>query len=326
MRDLITALAISAPFLVGASIAADDDGDVVLRFQDSRIVESSGLVVDGDLAVTVNDSGHDPVVYSVDLGTGRTVGTTTWQGEGIDVEALAPAGAGEVWVGDIGDNLDLRDSVVVTRVPYGTGDQQVEGESYRLAYPDGAADAEALLVHPETGRLYVVTKDVFGGSILEAPAQLNPNSVNRLRQLGEGTAVVTDGAFFPDGQHLILRNYAAATVFGFPSLEKVGTFALPRQQQGEGIAVSTEGEIYLSSEGAKAPLLEVTLPDEIADAMAGEPQPTQEPEETPPAENPPATDDASDADEFERDAWPWVAGGLLGLAAVVVLVRSLRPR
>lgn len=328
LRDTLIALAISTPFLVGASVSPDQDGDVVVRLKDPRIVESSGLVVDGEVAVTVNDSGHDPVVYTVDLETGRTVGTTGWPGDGVDIEALAPAGPGQLWVGDIGDNLGVREAIEVTRVPYGSGDRQADGESYLLAYPDGPRDAEALLAHPETGRLYVVSKDVFGGGIFAAPENLSDNSVNRLRQLGDAPAVVTDAAFFPDGKHLILRNYAAAAVLTFPGLEQVGSFELPRQQQGEGIAVSPDGRIFLSSEGARSPLLVIELPRQIQEEMGtGSPEPGPDQAPTQPVENQPAEDDdATSADEFEREPWPWVAGGLLGLVAVVVLVRSLRPR
>lgn len=322
MREVVIALAISAPFLVGASVADDRDADVVTRFQDARIVESSGLVVDDGLAVTVNDSGHSPVVYAVALDTGRTVGTTAWQGDGLDLEALAPAGSGELWAGDIGDNLDLRPDIEVTLLPYGTGDREVPGESYRLTYPDGATDAEALLAHPETGRLYVVTKDIFGGGIYEAPEVLDPAVRNRLTRLGDAPSVVTDGAFFPDGAHLVLRNYASATVLAFPSLEKVGGFPLPAQQQGEGIAVSPDGRVYLSSEGSRSPLLEVTLPAGIAESLADEPTAGPRDPVGPEAEGDVGS---SEVDEFERDPWPWVAGGLLGLVAIVVLIRSLRP-
>lgn len=328
LRDTLIALAISTPFLLGASVSPDQDGDVVVRMKDPRIVESSGLVVDGEVAVTVNDSGHDPVVYTVDLGTGRTIGTTGWPGDGVDIEALAPAARGELWVGDIGDNLGVREAVEVTRVPYGRGEREADGERYLLAYPGGPRDAEALLAHPETGRLYVVSKDVFGGGIFAAPADLAPGELNRLKQIGDAPAVVTDAAFFPDGDHLILRNYSAAAVLTFPGLEQVGSFALPRQQQGEGIAVAPDGRIFLSSEGARSPLLVIELPRQIAEEMgtaSPEPGPDQAP--TQPVENEPAEDDdATSAEEFEREPWPWVAGGLLALVAVVVLVRSLRPR
>ena len=69
--------------------------------------------------VTTNDSGDSGRVFAVDPATGDTVGTTSWSPAPEDVEALAPAGPGHVWVGDIGDNRRARDSVQVLRVPVG---------------------------------------------------------------------------------------------------------------------------------------------------------------------------------------------------------------
>ena len=160
------------PFLVGAALApADVDRDVVFRFADPEIVESSGLAAAAGLVTTVNDSGDCARVFTVDA-PGRTVGVTTWDDEPTDVEALAPAGRGEVWVGDIGDNAAARDDVTVTRVPVGRGDRSVAGEAFDLVYPDGPHDAEALLAHPRTGRLFVVTKGVLGGTVYAAPSAL----------------------------------------------------------------------------------------------------------------------------------------------------------
>lgn len=326
LRELVAALAIGAPFLVGASVSPDRDGDVVFRFHDPRIVESSGLVVADGLVVTVNDSGHEPAIYTVNLKNGRTVGTTSWSADGHDLEALAPAGPGEVWAGDIGDNLKIRPDLEVTKVPYGVDDRSAPGESYRLTFPDQANDAEALLAHPRTGRLYVVSKHVLGGAVYAAPAHLEASQRNRMTRLGDAPAVVTDGAFFPDGRHLILRNYATATVLAFPSLRELGTFGLPAQQQGEGLAVSPDGRIYLSSEGSRSALLEVTLPEEIAEQVGSAGRSPSGDSETPVPEggsDEPGTASGSEADD--PDAWPWLLGSALGVAAIVVLVRSLRP-
>ncbi len=269
MREAF-AVAIAVPFLVGAALApADADRDVVFRFADPAIVESSGLTAAGGLVTTVNDSGDSARVFTVDAASGRTVGVTTWDGEATDVEALAPAGDGEVWVGDIGDNAAARDEVTVTRVPVGRGDRSVAGESFRLVYPDGPADAEALLAHPRTGRLFVVTKGVFGGEVYAAPSALRADAPNRLRLLGDAPGIVTDGAFFPDGRHLLLRNYGRAFVLSFPSLELVGGFDLPAQKQGEGIAVAPDGTVYASSEGVRSPVLRIALPAEISEAIVG---------------------------------------------------------
>lgn len=308
MRELLAALAVGTPFVVGASVAPARDSDVVWEFHDPRIIESSGLVADDDLVVTVNDSGSGAVVYAVDRTTGRTVGTTTWAGDPEDTEALAPAGPGHVWVGDIGDNGRDRDSVTVTRVPYGRGTQAVAGESWTLTYPDGGAyDAEALLAHPRTGRLYVVTKGVLAGEVYAAPRKLGPGE-NLLRRMGTAPGMVTDGAFLDD-EHLLLRGYGSADVLTFPGLDEVGSFDLPPQQQGEGLAVAPDGEVLVSSEGVRAPLLRVEVPPGVRRAMEGQ--------------APDASEDGADPDP---DPWPWLLGSALGVVAVVVLVRSLRPR
>lgn len=327
MREWAAGLLVAVPFVLGAASEGSVDREEVFRFADPEIIESSGLVVADGLVVTANDSGDSARVFTVDLGSGQTVGTTSWDAEAQDIEALAPAGTGEVWTGDIGDNYERRPTITVTRVPYGRFTRDVAAQSYRLGYPDGPRDAEALLAHPATGRLYVVTKEVFGGVVFEAPARLRSDRVNVLRRIGEAPGLITDGAFLPGGNRLVLRSYGSAAVFAFPSLRRVATGALPHQQQGEGIAVAADGSTYLSSEGVRSALLRVDLPSRPA-----EPDPSPNPAPDPStADDPSTAADPSDTqsggdDGFRRDPWPWLLGGLVGLVAVVVLIRSLRPR
>ena len=112
-----------------------DEVEVVFSFQDPEIVESSGLALVDGLVVTTNDSGDTGRVFAVDPATGETVGTTGWGDEPEDVEALAPGGPGSVWVGDIGDNLETRDTVQVTQVPVGAATRDVDGRDLRPRLP-----------------------------------------------------------------------------------------------------------------------------------------------------------------------------------------------
>lgn len=228
---------------------------VDLTFADPAIVESSGLVVRDGLFVTVNDSGDRGRVFTVD-GSGATVGTTSWSPAPVDVEALAPAGPDEVWVGDIGDNTASRSSVTVLRVPVGPGDRTVTPPAYTLVYPDGAHDAETLLAAPD-GRLLVVTKDLRGGTVYAAPRRLSPQQPNRLRPVADALPFATDGSFFPDGRHYLVRGYAGAAAYTYPGLREVATFDLPAQPQGEGIAVDEDGWVHVSSEGEHSRVLRV---------------------------------------------------------------------
>ncbi|CAM3529400.1 hypothetical protein NOZE110980_02420 [Nocardioides zeicaulis] len=253
-------VAVVLPFLLGA--AAGDGpaaGRPVLRFEDADVVESSGLALVDGLLVTTNDSGDSGRVFAVDPATGRTVGVTSWTPQPEDVEALAPAGDGDVWVADTGDNRHVRDSVEVLRVPVGRGERDAAPESYELVYPDGARDAEALLAHPVTGQLFVVTKGVFAGTVYAAPLPLRADRPNRLEEVAQAPGIVTDASFLPGGGALVLRTYANAHAVAYPSWESLGSWALPAQDQGEGITVAAD-ELWLSTEGARSQVLAVDLP------------------------------------------------------------------
>jgi sugar lactone lactonase YvrE len=258
MLDRVLALASLVPFAIGAASGPDDPPHSVdLTYRDPAIVESSGLVVRDGLVVTVNDSGDGGRIFTVGE-SGETVGTTSWASEPTDTEALAPAGPGEVWVGDIGDNPGSRSSVTVLRVPFGPGDRTVDPAAYELVYPNGAHDAETLLAHPRTGRLYVVTKDIFGGTIYAAPRTLSADAPNELRPVADVLAFATDGSFYPDGRRYVLRGYGSAAVYSFPDHELLASFRLPDQQQGEGIAVAEDGSVHVGTEGQFSDVLQVT--------------------------------------------------------------------
>lgn len=332
--ERLLAGAMVVPFALGLASAPTDRKDVVLTFTDQRIVESSGLVASGDDFVTVNDSGDDGRAFLVDR-SGDTVGVATW-GEATDVEAVAPWRRGSVLVGDIGDNNAERGSVSLLRVPIGRGDREVAPDVFELSYPGGARDAEALLVHPVTHQVYVVSKEVFGGTLYAAPRELRSGRTNRLTTLGPVIGIVTDGAFFPDGRHLVLRDYGQAVVYTFPSLERVGEVPLPDQPQGEGIAVAADGSVYVSTEGQFTSVLRVRLPDALRDvvtpAPAPEPTPTATPTATPtPTQTatPPATRsregrELPETTSTDRPFWPWFLTGWLGLGVIGALLLALR--
>ena len=121
----------------GRTMAA---GDIVVS--DPRLTESSALAVspvDPDLLYTVNDSGHDPVVYVVDRRDGTVVGTTALSGvdpDGADTEAIAVDRDGVLWVADIGDNMRSRDDVALYALPApGPGDATVTARPLPGALP-----------------------------------------------------------------------------------------------------------------------------------------------------------------------------------------------
>ena len=237
--------------------AAADDGRTLFTFTDPEIAESSGLLDRDGSVYTVNDSGSGPVLYAVDARTGHTTARTTYStDEVVDVEAMAPGHGGTIWVADIGDNAASRDTVSLYRVRPGSGG----APRLDLTYPDGPRDAETLLAQPRTGRLFVVSKTVFGGTVYSVPSGARPGPASRMRAFAQVPGLVTDGAFLPDGRHVVLRSYATASVYTFPGFERVGTFDLPEQRQGEGISAGPSGRVLVSSEGVGTDVLEVDVP------------------------------------------------------------------
>ena len=331
---LATAVLLGLAFLLGVGAApGTEDGRELCRVSDDRIREASGLVAtrsppDGFL-VTVNDSGDEGRIFVLDAGTCDTIGVTRWGEDPEDVEALAPARAADgttgVWVGDIGDNRSRRDTVRVALLPVAAGDRDASPQWTDLRYADGPRDAEALLRHPRTGRLFVVSKRVVGGAVYAVPDRVAPGAVGEMRRVGRALSLTTGGAFWPDGRHVLLRNYGRAVVYRWPGLDQVASFALPAQPQGEALAVTPDGRVLVTSEGTGEAVLEVAVPADARAALESDPGsgPSAEPRAVPGQAAGPA---ASDGDE-NGVAWRGVlvASALLGGLAAGVALLLRRP-
>ena len=324
MRSRRLAAAVLVCLALPASAGAQEvpGAEVVVRLQDPRIYESSGLALSRRhqaVLWTHNDSGDEPRLYAVGS-KGRTLATLTLAGvEARDWEALAAGrddqGRPALLVGDIGDNSGVWPDVSVYRVPEPARlrDATLPATRYRLRYPDGPRDAEALLVDPRSNRLYVATKEVAGGGLYRAPARLRTDQVNTLRRVARVPPVVTDGTFTPDGRAFVLRDYQAAYVYRAPG-RRVGSFELPLQFQGESLTVTADGRSVLAgSEGPESEVWRVPIPESALARVT----PTTRPPPTAPA--PPS------AVSQGRGATPYVVAGtalLLVVAAVALRRRA----
>ena len=209
------AMATAAALLSCPLLPAAAATDVAFTIRDLRITESSGLVRDpsADIYWTVNDSGDEGTAYGV-RDDGNVEGIVAFRAAPRDVEAVAMSGR-RLYVADIGDNRARRAFVTV----YYFNDPEpnnrtVSYRSYDFSYPDGAHDAETLLVEPGTNQLFIVTKSAKGGAIYAAPPAPSRQGTNELTKLAPApTGTFTDGTFLPDGQRVVLRTYTGlATV------------------------------------------------------------------------------------------------------------------
>ncbi|GAA3631655.1 hypothetical protein GCM10022223_57170 [Kineosporia mesophila] len=287
-KPLIALLALLLVLLVPGTALAKTRTDRVIS--DPRILESSGLapsLLHDGVLWTHNDSGNPNQIYAI-AKNGSTAAAVTIAGEDArDWEAITSwrdaDGRALIAIGDIGDNNAKHDYVriAIIREPENLTDMTVQPiRVLRLTYPGGPRDAEALLADPRTGRLYVVSKTLFGSEVFVVPTQVWPGGtgVSRITRMTRvartGAALVTDGAFLPDG-NMLLRGYGNQSVIAAPetaedgSLDTLASQALPDQEQGESIAVVDDGAYALiGSEGEDQPVLRVRVPSYAVETAA----------------------------------------------------------
>ena len=194
--------------------------------------------------------------------------------------AVGPCPAGScVFVGDIGDNNQVRDNLAVFRIsePEVTaaadvGTVQVAYDRFAFQYPGGAKhNAETLLVHPMTGVVYVLTKPPSGASeVYRFPMPLDASSTATLVKVADlsvpaaGDSLLTGGDIDPCGQALLLRLYNRLVVLKLPDgqpFEAIFT-AAPQgvpvsaaEVQGEAVCWSLDGKsLFTASEGTSQTL------------------------------------------------------------------------
>lgn len=279
---LLSALLLS--WQAGVYAQLDPAGEAPLfKFADREINECSGQAVshatEGLLWVH-NDSGDKARVFGVDA-QGVTRARLAFRGvTAVDWEDMALAGLPgqtHLYVGDIGDNRRRRPDIQVYRVKEPKVDLQgptvdltLEAEMVQLTYPDGAKDAESLLVEPN-GTIVIISKDAQGSHVYRSPRpfedglSMKLSKVSSVKLGAEGwfTRLATAADFSPDGRSLALVTYAQLYEYRLPAPYDVSTLGavpvtvgnLRTLKQCESVCYSKDGKVILySSEGVGAPV------------------------------------------------------------------------
>lgn len=318
--------AAAAPGAVAAP-AGGEEGQGSFRIKDPRITESSGLAASRThkgVYWTHNDSDDGPYVYAVDSSTGRTVATVTLQGiDPRDVEAISTGPGGQIYVGDIGDNLGGGWSEVwIYRFsePERLRDVTVTPTRYTVRYADGPRDAESMMVHPKTGRVYIASKSQEKkGAIYAGPEQLSASGVNTFSRVARTEVWATDGAFSPDGTRLVLRGYFGGEMFRWRDGEPQALdtpVSVPMAGQGESVTFTGDGRTLMcGSEGKGSSVDPLELEGELL--------PDSVPADERKADGGASGGDASGGGEGQLDEGKVVVGGAT-IAGIVVLWTLLR--
>lgn len=278
----LVAAALLAGSAAGPATADDRPGASGFTITDPRIKESSGLAasrIHPGVYWTHNDSDDGPYVYAVDSATGKTVARVTMTGMGTprDVEAISLGPDGQLYVGDIGDNRDgTWDHVWIYRFPEPKElrDATVKAEQFTVTYADGPRNAEALMVHPVTGRVYIASKNEQRGGLYEGPERLSADGRNVFRRIAD-VPWVTDGAFSPDGGRLTLRGYFSARTYPWKDGRPEGpgeAVSAPWQGQAESVTYTPDGKtLMFGAEGADSKVVAVPVEPAGPSAAASAP-------------------------------------------------------
>ena len=195
----------SAGASASTSVPLDRSYQLDRIIKDPRITQSSGLTrstYPRRLLWTHNDTGGVPRIYGVSRrGTTRAALRVAGAPDNVDFEDIAAGPKHTLWVGDIGDDQWNRPSIDVYRVaePHRLRHhaKTLKSIRYQFTYPAGPRNAEALMVQPRTGQLYVVSKMAGGAAVYAAPRQLSRTHPNVLTRVADAPAQVTGGSSAP---------------------------------------------------------------------------------------------------------------------------------
>ena len=218
------------------------------------------------------DTGGPSTVFAMTL-AGKALGeyalTGVSQNDWEDITVGKGPGAGSyIYVGDIGDNSSNRTAIQVYRFPepevtttQAVVKMNVTADVLRFTYPDGAHNAETLMIDPQTGDILILTKVASGASTLyrapnDTPAD-TPTVLEKVTTvtLTGGSMGAGGGDISPNGDRVIIRVYtttllwarAATWAATFMATPKALTDPSPEEPQAEGVSFSADGRSWITT-------------------------------------------------------------------------------
>jgi hypothetical protein len=270
------------------SLHAKPKGETVGRVQTGELQEISGITTShiNPGVVWLHNDGPTYRLFALRT-TGQTVGVLEWPNAMVDFEDVASGpgpeeGKDYLYISDIGDNDGRRPQVRVYRTLepiLDNGDRpeylRAQMEDFRLTYPDGQHDAEALLVDPISRELLIATKEKKSTKIYHVPLdELKPKQPIELKLLTTlGVGSISGGDISRDGRWFVLRSEKEGWLWPRdPERNLILTFsttlpqavpvrAKPQAKNGEAIAIDASSTGYYTiSEGEYQPLKLFPLP------------------------------------------------------------------
>lgn len=253
------------------------------RVVDEELDELSGVVESRQqpgVLWTHNDSGDTGRIFALDrsgalLGIFEIDGRTPRDLEDLSW-GLGPDGEEHyLYLGDVGDNSRVRETVRAFRLPEPIldlkGELPVAGvvspEPVEFEFHDGVIrDSESTFVDPLNGDFYLVVKDRNGlgiSGVFRAEAPFGREGTGQLIEVHEllfggvalpGSDLATGADISPDGEWILIRTYSSAFLWwrdpARPLWEAFQENACPvpvaSEPQGEAIGFAANGRDYLT--------------------------------------------------------------------------------
>ena len=262
--------------------------------ESKEITESSGIVeskCQENVFWTHNDSGDDAFIFALNqkgekLGTWKVAGAKNKDWEDIATIKDPKTGKCLLYIGDIGNNERLKSELTIYRV----AEPQISendansskknpsetetAEAIKFEYSDIRHDAETLLVHPNTGDIYILTKSLSSASgVYKIAADFSLDKTNTLKKIADFSVpavpngFLTGGDISPDGKRVIICDYFSAYEIVLPenakNFDEIWTqkplmVELGEREQGEAVGYSKDGKsIFATSEKKDSPIIQV---------------------------------------------------------------------
>lgn len=230
-----------------------------------KMKETSGLVCTGRIAVTINDSGNDPVLFSINS-KGQSIGEQPLDFKNKDWEAVT-ADHQYFYIGDVGNNDGRRDHVMVRKVSQAT---YKVAKTLKLIYKDNDPainlpyahdfDAESLVYHDR--KLILFSKSWASRKV--RVYHVDPNQEEQALEpvtfIDGLPGIITGADWDPYNNRFVVVGYNNSTIGLFrpfvatisEDYQLTGVARLEDFAQVEGVCVKGPEEIWVSQE--KSPL------------------------------------------------------------------------
>ncbi|MGL5826638.1 MAG: hypothetical protein ACRCYU_17780 [Nocardioides sp.] len=269
MRLKISVIAVSmivagAVSTVPAEAGTWSQGSRLCTHTNPEIKETSGLsrsTYRRKVLFLHNDSGDSARFFAVNRNC-KTRAVFSVRGvRPRDWEDMAPGPGHTLWFGDIGDNGESRPSINVTRVsepreiPRNGERRSLAGTTYTLTYPDGAHNAEAMMLRPRSGRIYVITKNRVAGAIYRAPKVLSSRGANMMTKIATVPNGLSGADWARKGGRFVLRGYESVFIYSAMGGEPTRVPVPAGHTFGEAVTWSRNGRaLILGGEGVRTSL------------------------------------------------------------------------